>query len=152
MKSIFLFYFNGLPLTILLILVVLGLRYIFRKQSKRTLNYIWILLLVRLLVPFSLPADFSVIPNSSEILGIEENNIGAQNKDTEKYANSGRTSRVENTVESGDSSGNTAVYKIIEYVSGSNTYDLTFEIRYRGTVIHPDLIRPGGIIRIFIFS
>ena len=110
MKSIFLFYFNGLPLTILLILVVLGLRYIFRKQSKRTLNYIWILLLVRLLVPFSLPADFSVIPNSSEILGIEENNIGAQNKDTEKYANSGRTSRVENTVESGDSSGNTAVY------------------------------------------
>jgi beta-lactamase regulating signal transducer with metallopeptidase domain len=110
MKSIFLFYFNGLPLTILLILVVLGLRYIFRKQSKRTLNYIWILLLVRLLFPFSLPADFSVIPNSSEILGIEEDNIGAQNKDTEEYANSGRTGCVENTVESGDSSGNTAVY------------------------------------------
>ena len=110
MKSIFLFYFNGLPLTILLILVVLGLRYIFRKQSKRTLNYIWILLLVRLLVPFSLPADFSVVPNLSEILGIDENNIGAQNKDTEEYANSGRTGRVENTVESGDSSGNTAVY------------------------------------------
>ena len=110
MKSIFLFYFNGLPLTILLILVVLGLRYIFRKQSKRTLNYIWILLLVRLLVPFSLPADFSVIPNSSEILGIEENNIGAQNKDIEEYVNGGRAGRVENTVESGDSSGNTAVY------------------------------------------
>ena len=109
MKSIFLFYFNGLPLTILLILVVLGLRYIFRKQSKRTLNYIWILLLVRLLVPFSLPADFSVIPNSSEILGIEENNIGAQNKDIEEYVNGGRAGRVENTVESGDSSGNTAV-------------------------------------------
>ena len=72
MKNVFLFYIDGLPLTILLLLAVLILRYAFRKQSKRTFNAIWVLLLVRLLVPVSFPAGFSGIPTVSELVRFKE--------------------------------------------------------------------------------
>ena len=83
MKNVFLFYIDGLPLTILLLLAVLILRYVFRKQSKRTFNAIWVLLLVRLLVPVSFPAGFSGIPTVSELVRVNASDKNVTNTVTD---------------------------------------------------------------------
>lgn len=76
MIDVFKFYSNGLIAATMLILCVLLLRFVFRKQSKLTLNILWLFVLVRLLLPFSIsfPADYSVpsMLNTDLFSGVRE--------------------------------------------------------------------------------
>ena len=105
-KDIFWFYINGLPVTILIILVVLALRYLFRKQSKRTLNLLWVVLLFRLLVPVSLPAGFSTVPTVSELLGIESSSAQDKSSEQGRKENTGAYDPANSTGKKNDSAEN----------------------------------------------
>ena len=105
-KDIFWFYINGLPVTILIILVVLALRYLFRKQSKRTLNLLWVVLLFRLLVPVSLPAGFSTVPTVSELLGIESSSAQDKSSEQGRKENTGAYDPANSTGKKNDSAKN----------------------------------------------
>lgn len=109
-KDIFWFYINGLPVTILIILVVLALRYLFRKQSKRTLNLLWVVLLFRLLVPVSLPAGFSTVPTVSELMGIEASSAQDKSSEQGRKENTGAYDPANSTGKKNDSTENSGAF------------------------------------------
>ena len=66
-EKIFLFFVNGLPATTVLILLVLFFRRLFCRQSRVTLNVLWVVLSVRLLFPVVIPAALEFVPTLGRI-------------------------------------------------------------------------------------
>ncbi|SEG41465.1 Signal transducer regulating beta-lactamase production, contains metallopeptidase domain [Eubacterium ruminantium] len=69
MKWFYTLLLDGIPATMIIIAAVMIVRYIFRKQSRITLNLLWVVLLFRLIVPFVIPSDISMVPKLRDITG-----------------------------------------------------------------------------------
>lgn len=81
---IFLFYYDSVLVTGVLLGLVLLVRYLLRKRSKRLICLVWGILLIRLLVPVTFRTEYGRIPGISELMGLES----ALNSRTEDGKNS----------------------------------------------------------------
>lgn len=72
-ERIFLFYYDSILVTGMLIVLVLMARVLLRNRSKRLFCVVWTILLIRLLLPFSVRTRFGVIPNITQLFGMESN-------------------------------------------------------------------------------
>ncbi|MBR1568966.1 MAG: M56 family metallopeptidase, partial [Lachnospiraceae bacterium] len=68
---IFLFYYDSVLVTGVLLGLALLVRYLLRKRSKRLICLVWGILLIRLLVPVTFRTEYGRIPGISELMGIE---------------------------------------------------------------------------------
>ncbi len=91
MKSLFLNILNTSITASIIILFILALRFIFRKSTKKFPYILWLILLIRLIVPFSLETEFNPMPdkfmkftNKSYIENMEEKRETITNLEIDK--------------------------------------------------------------------
>ena len=65
MIEIFRFYFEALPVTAVLILLAIGIRFFLAKESSRLKCLVWLILMFRLLCPLSFETKYGFIPKQT---------------------------------------------------------------------------------------
>lgn len=74
MTNIFLNLFNISIMASWLILVILIIRSIFKEMPKKIIRYLWLVVGLRLILPFSIETGFSLIPSSNTIVISNDSN------------------------------------------------------------------------------
>lgn len=71
MNSIFFFYVRSLPVTTMILAAFLLMRFLLRRESRRSTNILWLFLLIRLLVPLTVTGNFGILPETAVLSGME---------------------------------------------------------------------------------